>query len=160
MRFDDPVFLFKFLPALFAVYYAVIAAEGLHPRLAGYGAKAATVVLLAGSVWGLTQGPVAWLLIGSAFVTILLGAIGEQTRTTNEARVSVRARPCDDRNRRCLRSRAWLLTGNVFETGGRVGPGVSEWPSSSTSMRAKRRPANPPPRGCISSSFQSCLRDR
>jgi alginate O-acetyltransferase complex protein AlgI len=84
MRFDDPVFLFEFLPALFAVYYAVIAAEGLHPRLAGYGAKAATVVLLAGSVWVLTQGPVAWLLIGSAFVTILLGAIGEQTRTTNE----------------------------------------------------------------------------
>jgi alginate O-acetyltransferase complex protein AlgI len=84
MRFDDPVFLFEFLPAFFAVYYAVVAAEGLHPRMAGFGSKGAVVVLLAGSLWLLAQGPVAWILIGSAFLTILLGAVGEQTRTANE----------------------------------------------------------------------------
>ena len=66
MRFDDPVFLFEFLPALFAVYYAVIAAEGLHPRLAVTAQKAATVVLLAGSCGSSLRGPVGWLLIGSA----------------------------------------------------------------------------------------------
>jgi alginate O-acetyltransferase complex protein AlgI len=83
MTFDDPVFLFEFLPAFFALYYAAIAVEGLHPRFAGNGAKAALVVLLGGSLWFLAQGPVAWLLIGSAFITILLTAIGEQTRTSN-----------------------------------------------------------------------------
>lgn len=83
MTFDDPVFLFEFLPAFFALYYAAIAVEGLHPRLAGHGAKAALVVLLGGSLWFLAQGPVAWLLIGSAFITILLTAIGEQTRASN-----------------------------------------------------------------------------
>src|SRR5215831_12330425 len=83
MTFDDPVFLFEFLPAFFALYYAAIAVEGLHPRLAGFGAKAALVVLLGGSLWFLAQGPVAWLLIGSAFVTILLTAVGEQTRASN-----------------------------------------------------------------------------
>lgn len=84
MHFDDPVFLFAFLPALFAVYYTVIAAEGLHPRLAGVGTKTGVVILIAGSLWFLTQGPLAWLLIGSAFLTILLGAVGEQTRIANE----------------------------------------------------------------------------
>jgi alginate O-acetyltransferase complex protein AlgI len=83
MTFDDPVFLFEFLPAFFALYYAAIAVEGLHPRLAGFGGKAAGVVLLGGSLWFLAQGPVAWLLIASAFITILLAAVGEQTRTTN-----------------------------------------------------------------------------
>ena len=83
MRFDDPVFLFEFLPAFFAVYYTVVAAEGLHPRLTGIGPKAAVVVLLAGSLWMLAQSPVAWILTGSAFLTILLGAIGEQTQAKN-----------------------------------------------------------------------------
>jgi alginate O-acetyltransferase complex protein AlgI len=83
MTFDDPVFLFEFLPAFFALYYAAIAVEGLHPRFAGRGAKAALVVLLGGSLWFLTQGPVAWLLIASAFITILLTAVGEQTQARN-----------------------------------------------------------------------------
>ena len=83
MTFDDPVFLFAFLPAFFALYYAAIAVEGLHPRFSGHGAKAALVVLLGGSLWFLAQGPVAWLLIGSAFITILLTAVGEQTQASN-----------------------------------------------------------------------------
>jgi alginate O-acetyltransferase complex protein AlgI len=83
MTFDDPVFLFEFLPAFFASYYAVIAVEGLHPRFAGRGAKAAALVLLGGSLWFLAQSPVAWLLIGSAFITILLTAISEQTQASN-----------------------------------------------------------------------------
>jgi alginate O-acetyltransferase complex protein AlgI len=83
VRFDDPAFLFEFLPALFALYYIAIAVEGLHPRLSGYGAKAAAFVLLGGSLWFLAQGRVAWLLVGSAFITLFLTAVGEQTRITN-----------------------------------------------------------------------------
>jgi len=83
MTFDDPVFLFEFLPAFFALFYAAIAVEGLHPRFAGHGAKAALVVLLGGSLWFLAQSPLAWLLIGSAFITILLTAVGEQTQASN-----------------------------------------------------------------------------
>jgi alginate O-acetyltransferase complex protein AlgI len=83
VRFDDPAFLFEFLPALFVVYYGAIAVESLHPRLSGYGARAAAIILLGGSVWFLAQGPVAWLLVASAFLTILLAAVGEQTRTAN-----------------------------------------------------------------------------
>src|SRR5262249_44415678 len=78
MTFDDPVFLFEFLPAFFALYYATIAVEGLHPRLLGHGAKAALVVLLGGSLWFLAQAPLLWLLVGSTFITILLTAISEQ----------------------------------------------------------------------------------
>jgi len=83
MTFDDPVFLFEFLPAFFALFYAAIAVDGLHPRFAGRGAKVALVVLLGGSLWFLAQRPVAWLLIGSAFTTILLAAVGEQTQARN-----------------------------------------------------------------------------
>src|SRR5262245_16405010 len=83
MRFDDPVFLFEFLPALFALYYAALAVEGLHPRLAGVGSRAALVVLLGGSLWVLAQTPAAGLLIGGAFITILLTASAEQTQKTN-----------------------------------------------------------------------------
>lgn len=83
MHFDDPIVLLVFLPALFAVYYSVIAAEGVYPRLAAVGAKGAAVVLLAGSVWLLAQSPVGWLLLGSAFVTTLLAATGEQLRSTH-----------------------------------------------------------------------------
>jgi alginate O-acetyltransferase complex protein AlgI len=83
MTFDDPVFLLEFLPAFLALYYAAIAVEGLHPRFAGHGAKAALIVLLGGSLWFLAQGPVAGLLIGSAFITILLTAVGEQTQASN-----------------------------------------------------------------------------
>ena len=83
MTFDDPVFLFEFLPAFFALFYAAIAVEGLHPRFAGHGAKAALVVLLGGSLWFLAQSPLAWLLIGSAFITILLtGSASRPKRAT------------------------------------------------------------------------------
>ena len=34
MHFDDPIFLLVFLPALFTVYYSVVAAEGVSPRFA------------------------------------------------------------------------------------------------------------------------------
>ena len=85
MHFDHPIFLLVFLPALFAVYYSVIAAEGVYPRVAVFGAKGAAVVLLAGSVWLLAQSPVGWLLLGSAFVTTLLAATGEQLRNTHES---------------------------------------------------------------------------
>ena len=78
------VFLFAFLPILFAVYYTVIAAEALHPRLAGLGSKGAIVVLLSGSVWLIARSPVGWLLLGSALLTIVLGVIGERIRTSNE----------------------------------------------------------------------------
>ncbi len=84
MRFDDPIFLFEFLPIVFAAYYLAIAVEGLHPRLAGVGARAAAVVLLAASVWLLTRNPLGWLMLGSAFTTMLLGAIAEQTRRRSE----------------------------------------------------------------------------
>jgi len=83
VHFDDPIFLLVFLPALFAVYYSVIAAEGVYPRVAAFGARGAAVVLLAGSVWLLAQSPAGWLLLGSAFVTTLLAATGEQLRSTN-----------------------------------------------------------------------------
>jgi alginate O-acetyltransferase complex protein AlgI len=83
VHFDHPIFLLVFLPALFAVYYSVIAAEGVYPRLAVLGAKGAAVVLLAGSVWLLAQSPVGWLVLGSAFVTTLLAATGEQLRHTH-----------------------------------------------------------------------------
>jgi alginate O-acetyltransferase complex protein AlgI len=83
VHFDDPVFLFAFLPALFAVYYAAVAGEGLRLWLRGFGAPAAAIVLLAGSVWFVAQSPIAWLLLASVFVTTLLGAIGEQTRATH-----------------------------------------------------------------------------
>jgi D-alanyl-lipoteichoic acid acyltransferase DltB (MBOAT superfamily) len=83
VHFDDPIVLLVFLPALFAVYYSVIAAEGVYPRFAAVGARGAAVVLLAGSVWLLAQSPVGWLLLGSAFVTTLLAATGEQLRSTH-----------------------------------------------------------------------------
>src|SRR4029077_10520419 len=118
MRFDDPVFLFEFLPALFAVFYAAIAAESLHPRLAGYGAKAATVVLLTGSVWVLSQGPVAWLLIGSAFITILLGAIAEQTLTTNELASRCALALAMTATIAMLAFAGEVVTGHIFELGG------------------------------------------
>jgi alginate O-acetyltransferase complex protein AlgI len=118
MRFDDPVFLLAFLPTLFAIYYAVIAAEGLYPRLAGYGAKAATVVLLTGSLWVLSQGPVAWLLIGSAFITILLGAIGEQTRTTNELASRCALALAMTATVVMFAMARLVVTGNVFELAG------------------------------------------
>jgi alginate O-acetyltransferase complex protein AlgI len=83
VHFDDPIFLLAFLPALFAVYYSVVAADSVYPRLAVIGAKGAAVVLLAGSVWLLARSPVGWLLLGSAFVTTLLAATAEQLRSTN-----------------------------------------------------------------------------
>jgi len=83
VHFDDPIFLLVFLPALFAIYYSVIAAEGVYPRLAVFGVKGAAVVLLAGSVWLLAQSPIGWLLLGSAFVTTLLAATSEQLRNTH-----------------------------------------------------------------------------
>jgi alginate O-acetyltransferase complex protein AlgI len=83
VHFDDPIFLLAFLPALFAVYYSVIAAEGLYPRVGAFGARGAAVVLLAGSIWLLARSPIGWLLLGSAFVTTVLAAIGEQLRSSS-----------------------------------------------------------------------------
>jgi alginate O-acetyltransferase complex protein AlgI len=118
VRFDDPVFLFEFLPAFFAVYYTLVAAEGLHPRLTGFGAKTAVVALLVGSLWFLAQGPVGWLLIGSPFVTILLGAIGEHTRDRNEfASRSVLALAMTATVAMFVFARA-ALPGNVFALAG------------------------------------------
>jgi D-alanyl-lipoteichoic acid acyltransferase DltB (MBOAT superfamily) len=83
VRFDDPVVLFQFLPAFIAIYYLIVAADAVHPRLAGFGAKGAVAVLLGGSVWLLARSPAGWLLLGGAALTIVLAAIVERTRAGN-----------------------------------------------------------------------------
>jgi alginate O-acetyltransferase complex protein AlgI len=118
MTFDDPVFLFEFLPAFFALYYAAIAVEGLHPRFAGYGAKAALLVLLGGSLWFLAQGPVAWLLIGSAFITILLTAIGEQTRSSHVVLSRSALALAMTLTVAMFATARWMMSGSAFELAG------------------------------------------
>jgi alginate O-acetyltransferase complex protein AlgI len=83
LRFDDPVFIFQFLPAFVATYYLVVAADGLHPRVSGFGARGAIAILLIGSVWLLSRSPVGLLLLGGVLVTIVLAAIIQRTRASS-----------------------------------------------------------------------------
>ena len=125
MRFDDPFFLLVFLPALFASTTRSSPPKASAPRLAAFGAKAAAVVLLAGSVWLLARSPVGWLLLGSAFVTILLAATGEQLRTHPCLCIALRAGPGDDGDRCHVRDRPRHPSRRRVRAGGRLRAGVS-----------------------------------
>jgi alginate O-acetyltransferase complex protein AlgI len=60
VRFDDPRFLFLFLPLVLAAYFLVLSVASLFPRLTRWTWAASTVVLVAASVYFIVENARAW----------------------------------------------------------------------------------------------------
>lgn len=74
LRFETQVFFFQFLPVLLTVYFLTRGLLALFRAPAAWTTRAATVELIAASVWLIVRSGSAWLVLGGVATTLALTA--------------------------------------------------------------------------------------